>query len=370
MKVLVVDDSITFRTLVKNALTDIEGIEIVGSASNGSIALQMLGQKKVDLVILDMNMPVMDGMQTITAMNEQKYAAKVIVFASKTARSAKETLEVLRMGAIDFVVKPDEQSDSSESMVDAIKAKLLPLVQMLQRRSQNVGSENAPVSNIAKIPGQGKSDQFKKVSTSSIDPDIIVVASSTGGPAALEVFFSQLKGPPKLPILCVQHMPPKFTKFLAKRISDLTGVDCHEGVDGEHIEAGKIYMAPGDYHMTIKMRDRKFYIGIDQGPKVCSVRPAADPLFESAADFFRSQVLGFVLTGMGEDGCHGSVRIKENGGTIMIQDKESCVVWGMPSAVYNAGAFDAMADVKVLATRIAGIVNKRDENETVRKISS
>jgi two-component system chemotaxis response regulator CheB len=201
---------------------------------------------------------------------------------------------------------------------------------------------------------------YPKIDLFLLVPRVIVIGSSTGGPNALEAIFTQFKGKAlNFPIVIAQHMPPIFTKSLAERLSVLSGLSCAEAVHGEPLKDGRVYIAPGDFHTTIVRHDKSVVLQNDQGPKQNSVRPAVDPLFESAALAFRNQVLAVILTGMGEDGARGCRAVKEVGGAVLIQDRETSVVWGMPGAVHQLGAFDKMAPLEECAQFLAGMISKR-----------
>ena len=183
----------------------------------------------------------------------------------------------------------------------------------------------------------------------SFKPSVIVIASSTGGPNALEAVFQHLKHPPKIPVAIVQHMPPVFTGLLANRLSEVTGWQFTEGKNNEPLLPGRAYIAPGNFHMTIANRPTGPVLMLNQEPQRCSVRPSADYLFESAVDVYGNQTLGIVLTGMGEDGLEGTRALKKTGAGIYIQDQASCVVFGMPGAIFADGCFDAIGDPKTIA---------------------
>ena len=191
---------------------------------------------------------------------------------------------------------------------------------------------------------------------------ICVIASSTGGPAALEVVVSKLHGRvPRIPVLLVQHMPESFTRNLASRLTDLSGVEVREATNGEPVKPGALILAPGNFHMRLNRKGDANYITLDQGPKVNSVRPAADLLFISAAQLYGPTCAGMILTGMGEDGCTGAKAIKQAGGGIMIQDRGSSIVWGMPAAVEKAGAYDLIGDLNACADQLATFCYGRDK---------
>ncbi|MCX6125896.1 MAG: chemotaxis response regulator protein-glutamate methylesterase, partial [Proteobacteria bacterium] len=296
--------------------------------------------------------------------------AKVIVFTSQSGDGAAGTLAALKLGALDFVVKPSGVS-SLEGGVDAIRQQLLPKILQFQKREGLGGNTAKPINTSStgnwsteKTPASPNSSsnqgKFRRVDLSIFAPKLIVIGSSTGGPNALELIFTEFKGRTlNIPIVIAQHMPALFTKQMADRLSSVSGLPCQEAVNGESLQAGRVYIAPGDFHTTLGKRGYETVLTNDQGPKRNSVRPAVDSLFESAATVFKNQVLAVVLTGMGEDGALGCCAIKEAGGGVLIQDQESCVVWGMPGAVHERGAFDKVAPLKECAQFLANLVSKK-----------
>ncbi len=352
MRVLIVDDSVTFRSQIKKALEMVPGVDIVGAASNGLIALQILQQKMVDLIIIDLNMPDMDGLMLLEELKKLGFVGRLrsLVFASQTGRSAKDTVHALSLGASDFVLKPKGDHFNFEQAYLHIAAELVPkVIQFIQRPLEPILTESNSV-NQNKTP-------YESINLSTFQPEAIALASSTGGPRVLEQLFSYLRQPLNVPIFIVQHMPPLFTQSLAARLSDIAGVDCKEGVDGELIKPGRVYIAPGNYHMTIANKNSKPTIHLNQENKVNEMRPAADPLLTSLAEVYGHKSLGIILTGMGADGKEGAEAIKNVGGAVFIQDRESSTVWGMPGAVYSSGAYDEIMNIeacgKILA-RLAG----------------
>ncbi|MEZ4741757.1 MAG: chemotaxis-specific protein-glutamate methyltransferase CheB [Bdellovibrionota bacterium] len=351
MKVLVIDDAVSFRSQIKKMLNMIDGIEVVGSASNGKIAIDMLQHQDIDLIILDLNMPVMGGLETIEEMRRLGLKQKIIVFASKSSRSARDTVTALSLGANDFVLKPEGIAANLDAVLEQVRAELEPrIIQFIPKKNDikldnnNHQSKEENSNQLTQTPQYKPA--FRNVNIDIFTPKIIVIASSTGGPKALEVFFSKLTSPPTVPILVAQHMPETFTKFLAQRIAKITGINCREAKNGEFLNPGIVYIAPGNFHMKVTETNTGPAILLDQGPRVNSVRPAADLLFSSATKVFGSQCLGFVLTGMGQDGCLGSYEIKKNGGVIMIQDQKSSTVWGMPGEVHQRGYYDKIGSLE------------------------
>lgn len=335
IRVLVVDDSLVFRSQIRLALEGIAEIEIVGAASNGKIALEKLTQDAVDLMTLDLEMPEMNGLETLSEIQKMNRRPKVIVFSSLSKQGAEATLEALIRGASDFILKPNlspEFQGNKAQPFEVIRSLLLPRVMALFPEVQ------------VESPRKTESS-FSKVIWELFQPKIVVIGSSTGGPGVLEKIFSELKGPFKCPILITQHMPPLFTASLAERLGNSSGVPAREAQHLEVLEANRIYLAPGDYHMDLHSSEKGIQIQLNQGPQINFVRPAVDPLFISAARIFKEKCLGVVLTGMGEDGKLGAQEIKQMGGAVLIQSKESCVVFGMPGAVFDIGAFDKIEDV-------------------------
>lgn len=346
MRVLVVDDSVVFRSQIKAVLEATPGLEVVGVAPNGKLAVERMQQTNIDLVTLDMEMPVMDGLTTLNEMRKLGIRTKAIVFTAQSGAGAISALEALRLGAVDFVAKPVGVT-SLEKGVEAIKAQLLPKILQF---AATAGSGSPTPSIIARpqsaiAPAQVNRD-FIKVDVERMHLRAVVIGSSTGGPNALEAIISMLSGRKlTVPVIIAQHMPPIFTKSLANRLQTVSGIPCDEAKNGEAVVAGRIYVAPGDFHTTVGMHNGSIVLLNDQGPKRNSVRPAVDNLFETSAKVYGAGLLAFVLTGMGEDGAVGSRAIKTAGGGVVIQDQATSIVWGMPGSVHQAGAFDRMVSL-------------------------
>lgn len=339
LRVLVVDDSVVFRSQIKAALDGAASIEVAGVANNGRVALQKLAQTSVDVVTLDMEMPELNGIETIKEIKKAKFPVKIVVFSSHTSRGSEATLEALAAGADDFIAKPSGPDVTFENSVEKIRTELLPKIsQFVSRKltsAKPVLKESVPVG-------------YPKRDLATFFPSVIVIGSSTGGPPALEKVLTGLSRPLRVPVLIAQHMPPMFTASLARRLQEITGSPCAEAKNGEILQAGHIYVAPGDYHMTLVRVGNEVKIALDQGPHRNSVRPAVDPLFETASQIFGTRTLGVILTGMGEDGFVGCRAIKSSGGGVLIQDKESSVVFGMPGAVHQQNLQDDMGDPKFI----------------------
>jgi two-component system chemotaxis response regulator CheB len=352
MKVLIVDDSVVFRTQIKNALDGISDIEVTGSAANGKIALAKILQEPVDLITLDYEMPEMDGLQTIQEIRRLGLRTRIVMFSSSSQRGASVALDALKLGADDVIAKPSGDSLNFENAAEAIRKDLVPkILQFLPRDS----AKSTPIANwgteLAAAPLVSQaSEVYRRVEIETLIPDVVLIGCSTGGPQTLENLLANFSGPGTAqltrPLFIVQHMPPVFTEQLAARLKQCSGLDVREAKQMELVEKSRVYIAPGDFHMTFIAESDGYRIRLDQGPQINSVRPAVDNLFESAARYFRNKAMGIVLTGMGEDGCRGAKSIKQAGGGIAIQEKDSCVVYGMPGAIHQAKAFDQIMSLE------------------------
>jgi len=326
-RVLVVDDSTVFRTEIKKALSGVADVQVVGSAANGRLALEFLSKNEVDLCIVDVEMPEMTGLELLEEMEKKMIHVPVIMFAGATKSSALSALRALNRGASDFVVKPSMEASSEKSPSELIREALLPKIQS----AQAVAKVNRSVPN---------SPPLNPVKWNSFFPRAILVGSSTGGPKALDEVFRKVGPLQNYPIFIVQHMPPVFTAALAEHLTEISGLQVKEAEQDEVVQKNRVYVAPGNYHMVLESEGAEVKIKLNQNSMRHSVRPAVDYLFESAVGVYGSNILGIVLTGMGEDGRDGCVAIKKAGGAVLIQEPKSCVVYGMPRAVHEAGAFD------------------------------
>ncbi len=365
VRVLIVDDSVVVRSLLQRWLAGCDDIEVVGAAGDGRAALQLLEQHDVDIVILDIAMPVMDGLTALPKIRERQPHAQVIISSTLTARNAEISLRALDEGAADYVTKPSgkevvlEGQDFFAELLGKIRA--LGAVGQQKRLKRRV-----PVSLVSVKPQPVARDAMKKpalsirdparpltfASGSNVPPEILAIGCSTGGPQALFRLLSDLPKPFPLPILIVQHMPPIFTDILAQQLSRSTGIETCEAKDGQRIFAGCAYLAPGDFHMRISREGSVARLVLTQDAPVNYCRPAVDPMFESVAAAFGQHVLAIVLTGMGKDGLAGARIIGDAHGTVIVQDEESSVVWGMPGAVATAGLASDMASLAKLADLI------------------
>jgi len=346
MRILIVDDSIVYRMAISQALENVSGINIVGSVSNGQLAVDKIKQDpSIDVVTLDMEMPVMDGMQAIEEIRKFNKKVIIIVFSSVTLKGAEKTIEALNKGANDFVTKEEVGGGSSlniDNSLEMISKSLLPKINAF---SKVIGKSRISTSNETETtsgPATASERVGSPVGTATgsfmdqmpIAPKMVLLGCSTGGPEALSTLLKGINRKCTVPILAVQHMPPLFTKKLADMLDGLTPhVSVKEAVDGEVVEPGVMYIAPGDYHMKLTSKGT---LKMDQGEKVSFVRPSATVLFESANQNFNGQMLCLTMTGMGDDGAAAVKGLLGKNTYIYAQDEASSVVWGMPGAIVRA----------------------------------
>lgn len=347
IRVLVVDDSIVVRKVVTHELNIEPDIEVVGTASTGSIALQRLTQLHPDLVILDIEMPDMDGLTALRQMRRSHPKTRVIMFSSLTERGAKETLEALALGASDYFAKPTGSGGLAETQ-RLIHENLAPSIRALcPRKAIPTAASASTVLPARSASGANLSSVIK-----SSRIDIVAIGASTGGPNALADLFATFPADFPVPIVIVQHMPPMFTKLLGERLARLSPIAANEAVGGEELLPRRALIAPGDYHMVVVRDGNKHRALVQQEPPENSCRPAVDPLFRSVASIYGARSLGVILTGMGKDGLRGSQAIASAGGQILAQDEASSVVWGMPGFVAKAGIADKVLPLSEIGLEI------------------
>ena len=349
-RVMVVDDSAVIRGLLTKLLESDGGIAVVASAQNGEVALKALERHEIDVVILDIEMPVMDGLTALPLMIKARPDLKVIMASTLTRKNADISMRALRAGATDYIPKPTSASELHST--DDFKRELIGKIKALVPAR---GGATAPPRDRAATPvrpaAAPSSIQLRRQGLAQ--PEAIGIASSTGGPQALFEVFGNLPAGLTQPVFVTQHMPPTFTAMLAEHISRVSELPCHEAVDGEAVVGGQVYLAPGGFHMEVVAKGGAKTIALHQPPPENFCRPAADPLFRSMAQVYGGRLLAVVLTGMGADGKKGAEEITAAGGTVIAQDEASSVVWGMPGAVATAGLCSALLPLSEIAGYVA-----------------
>jgi two-component system chemotaxis response regulator CheB len=352
--VLVVDDSVVIRRLVAHALEQEPLIEVVGVASNGAIALQRIPQFNPDVLTLDIEMPVMDGLETLKCVRRDYPQLRVIMFSTLTERGASVTMEALTLGADDYVTKASNEGSLDRSMT-RLREDLIPKIKQffhlpVQSRT-GIGTE--PIHATAPPPVWQGTPVLHKM---RVRPKVLVIGVSTGGPTALGAILPTLPAGFPLPVLVVQHMPPLFTQLLAERLHANCELPVAEATQGALVEAGKILIAPGDFHLKVASSSAGARVCLDQTSPLNSCRPAVDALFSSIGEVYGGAVIAVVLTGMGQDGLRGAEILKAHGASILAQDEATSVVWGMPGAVVNAGLADRVLPLNQVVPEILRIV--------------
>ncbi len=349
-----VDDSVVIRRLVVHALEQSASFEVVGNAANGLIALRMIPLTKPDVVTLDVEMPEMDGLQTLREIRRLYPDLIVIMFSTLTERSAAVTIQALTLGANDYVAKVSNTGSLDRSM-ERLREELIPkLEQFFVRPSAAAAPLKLPKAAPINLPN--KQPAYKPGNTNNsgrtVAPRVVVVGVSTGGPQALAEIVPMVPETFPLPILIVQHMPALFTRFLADRLQQLTKLRVQEAGENMLVESRSIYIAPGGFHMYVERQGTREVLRLSNEEPENSCRPAVDVLFRSAAATYNGAVIAVILTGMGKDGMRGAEALRRQGSYVIAQDKNSSVVWGMPGAVVQAGLADSVLDLKSIVPAI------------------
>ncbi len=366
IRVMVVDDSAVVRGLITRMLEAEADISVVSSVGNGKMAVDSLARNEVEVVVLDIEMPVMDGLTALPKLLEADNSIRVIMASTLTSRNADISLRALQAGAVDYIPKPSSSRELSggqsfsKELVDKVRSHA-------ETRRKMKGAPSVSVSRprgVSPRPGaapRAAANKPKEVKLRPMAlkerPDVIAIGSSTGGPQALFNVLKGMKGRVKQPILITQHMPATFTKILAEHINRMTGWTCNEATDGMAIQAGQVYLAPGDYHMVVEGSGPNKVLKLNQDPPENFCRPAVDPMLRSISAAYGRKILTVILTGMGADGLKGSQVVMDNGGALVAQDEETSVVWGMPGAVAQAGICNAVLpldDISSYVVKVAG----------------
>jgi two-component system chemotaxis response regulator CheB len=341
IRVLLVDDAAVVRRLVTKALNEDPELEVAATAADGRMALDRVAAADPDVVLLDLEMPRLDGLATLAELRRTHPRLPVIMFSRFTQKGVEATVHALTLGADDYVPKPGDGVEVEH----CIQNLLIPKIKVLGARHR---SRRAGPSAVAPPATSAVSTRR----TSAPNVEVLAIGTSTGGPNALAELVPALPADLPVPVLIVQHMPPDFTARLAERLAAKSRIAVCEGADGQQLTPGRAWVAPGNYHMAIHREASGGRLALNQDPPENSCRPAVDVLFRSAAAAYGPGVLAVVLTGMGEDGLRGCEKVRAAGGQILVQDEASSVVWSMPGAVARAGLADQALPLDQLAPAI------------------
>lgn len=358
IRVMLVDDSAVVRGLITRMIEAESGIDVVASVGNGQLAVSGLARADADVVVLDIEMPVMDGLTALPKLLEIDPDIKVIMASTLTLRNAEVSIRALQAGASDYIPKPTAARDLSGT--NEFRRELIEKIRSLGAVHKR-GRGNRPAGR----PARGGAMRAMPKPTpkpislraaGTLPVDVLAIGSSTGGPQAL---LSLLKGIPtnlRVPVFITQHMPATFTAVLADHIARTTGLACAEAKDGEVVTAGRVYLAPGNFHLIAERKGVQLVARLDSGPPENYCRPSVNPMLRSLARVYGGRVLTAILTGMGSDGLIGGRMIIEAGGTVIAQDEATSVVWGMPGAVATDGICSAVLPLSQMAPYIMKMI--------------
>jgi two-component system chemotaxis response regulator CheB len=356
---MIVDDAVVARGLFARWISAEPDLEMVASLRNAREALDQIARVDPDVVLLDIEMPDLDGLTALPLLLAKKRDLIVIMASTLTRRNAEISLKAMALGATDYIPKPSTNGETAGSL--AFRRELIEKVRQLGLRAKRLrvartlGTRGTRAQGLSGLAGK-HAGSFTLRPMPSVPPRVLLIGASTGGPQALNALVSKLDAVlERAPVLITQHMPPMFTAILAEHLARLSKRDAHEALDGEEINAGTIYLAPGGKHMRVARRDGIAVIAIDDGEPVNFCKPSVDPLFSSAAQVWGSWALGLMLTGMGADGSRGSQALAAAGGTILAQDEASSVVWGMPGQVANLGLCSAVLPLDDIAPKLTRV---------------
>jgi len=388
-RVMIVDDSAVIRGLIARALEQDPDIRVVASVANGQMAINTLQRTMLDVIVLDIEMPVLDGLSALPHLLAVDPHVKIVMASTLTAKNADISLRALQAGAAEYVTKPSSTreltgaADFKRELVEKVKALGIAARKADPRKEAGHGPAGPGTAGAVSLPSalaprtapvtarpttsytlaplirpKAEPPVVTLRAASDIRPDVIAIGSSTGGPQALFEVVSHLKDL-RQPILITQHMPATFTAILADHISRQCGVPCTEAKDGEPVVGGRAYVAPGDFHLLVVSRNGIPTIQVVKDPPENFCRPAVDPMLRSMVAVYGRKILSVILTGMGHDGLKGCKQVVEAGGTVIAQDEATSVVWGMPGAVATAGVCSAVLPLKEIGPHVRKIATRQ-----------
>jgi two-component system chemotaxis response regulator CheB len=347
---MIVDDSAVIRGMIGRWLNEAGGFEIVATASNGRMAVDAAGRSKPDIILLDIEMPEIDGLAALPLILKANPASKVIVISTLTQRNAEISLKCLSLGAVDYLAKPESArvagaaADFRRDLVEKLRALGEPRPRPTRVLAPTLAPAMPMSAAAAPRPGAAK-------------PQCLLIGSSTGGPRAVERVLSDMKPVlATIPVLIVQHMPAMFTAVFADHLQSLLAIPAREARDGDAVLPGHILVAPGGRHMGVVLSGGKAAIRLNDGPLENFCRPAVDVLFRDAASVFGASALAVVLTGMGSDGTHGARHLTKAGATVVAQDEATSIVWGMPGSIVKAGLAHDVLPLESIGRALKGLI--------------
>lgn len=348
IKVLIVDDTILYRKLLSDIFSELPDVEVVGTANNGQIALSRIKSLRPDLVTLDVEMPIMNGLQLLEEINKENINVSTIMLSSETLAGSRATIRALELGAFDFISKPADASAQVNKTI--IEKSIRNALKAFKRRRVYNGTLLAKPSGASQLGSANQTASLKRVEKSKV----VAIGVSTGGPNALARMIPMLPGDLGVPVLLVQHMPALFTDSLARSLDNKSALTVREAVNGEELKPNTVYVAPGDTQMMVASGGgMKKVIRISpDAPRENNCRPSVDYLFRSIAREYGSRSTCVVMTGMGADGKLGMAVTKAGGAFSIAQDEQTSVVYGMPKAVADAGLVDLVVPLDLIAEAI------------------
>ena len=358
LRVLIVDDTVTYRKIVSSVLAEMPGVEVVGTAANGKIAMDKVVQTQPDLLLLDLEMPEMDGLEVLRRLKAAGSPVGAIVLSVLTAQGAQSTLTCLELGVFDFILKPINGTfdENLERIRQALRRRLAAYARRHDVRAILAGASRLPQAAVGlaarPVPPPATS------AAASCKPEIVAIGVSTGGPKALSEMLPRLPDDLPVPVVIVQHMPPVFTKSLADDLNSRCRLRVCEAGDGQALLPGWIYIAPGGKQMNVQRSDGRVVLKITDDPPENSCRPSVDYLFRSVVATYGGNSLAVIMTGMGSDGTAGCRLVKARGGRVIAQDEGSCVVFGMPRQPIEEGLAGVVAPLDGLAAEIVRAVQR------------
>ncbi len=380
ISVLVCDDSALMRNLIGRIVDNAEGLSLAGKAMNGKFALEKIPRLNPDIIVLDLEMPEMNGIEFLKERKRRNIDIPVVILSSVAKKGAEVTMEALSLGASDFIMKP---SDTNTLNLDEIANSIVKTLLAYGKKHRGEGWSPPPAvvsqekskkptdpqkiaddfvaKTIIKTPETRKND-YAKVNTARVETDrveAVVIGISTGGPNALREVFRDIDKNLKVPVLVVQHMPAGFTEEFARSLDRICPLEVKEAADGDILKPGRILIAPGNAHLRIEKKRLAAVARLDESELVNGHRPSADVLFSSTAESYGGNVLAVIMTGMGKDGAREIGTLYNKGAVTIGQDEESCIVYGMPRAAYDAGFIQYQLPLKEIASKISEIVREK-----------